>query len=123
MADDGYGVSYIIAGENLITFHVSSKFSSPETVSVPEEGLVGWGGGGPVPGPLEEPPSGGTPRPGSIPFPGLPLWPSGAAPPALSDASSLSPPPQDSKRFGGNIRQAMVDIAALMDVQPRRMAR
>uniref|UniRef100_A0A8C3YA01 Carnitine O-palmitoyltransferase 1, muscle isoform n=1 Tax=Catharus ustulatus TaxID=91951 RepID=A0A8C3YA01_CATUS len=32
VADDGYGVSYIIAGENLITFHVSSKFSSPETV-------------------------------------------------------------------------------------------
>ncbi|NXG69662.1 CPT1B palmitoyltransferase, partial [Baryphthengus martii] len=31
VADDGYGVSYIIAGENLITFHVSSKFSSPET--------------------------------------------------------------------------------------------
>ncbi|XP_070803783.1 carnitine O-palmitoyltransferase 1, muscle isoform isoform X4 [Pituophis catenifer annectens] len=60
VADDGYGVSYIIAGENLITFHVSSKVSSPET---------------------------------------------------------------DSKRFGGNIRQAMVDIAALMDVQPRRMAR
>ncbi|XP_058046073.1 carnitine O-palmitoyltransferase 1, muscle isoform isoform X2 [Ahaetulla prasina] len=60
VADDGYGVSYIIAGENLITFHVSSKFSSPET---------------------------------------------------------------DSKRFGGNIRQAMVDIAALIDVQPRRMAR
>uniref|UniRef100_A0A674HAM9 Carnitine O-palmitoyltransferase 1, muscle isoform n=1 Tax=Taeniopygia guttata TaxID=59729 RepID=A0A674HAM9_TAEGU len=33
VADDGYGVSYIIAGENLITFHVSSKFSSPETDS------------------------------------------------------------------------------------------
>uniref|UniRef100_A0A8C3XP96 Carnitine O-palmitoyltransferase 1, muscle isoform n=1 Tax=Chelydra serpentina TaxID=8475 RepID=A0A8C3XP96_CHESE len=31
VADDGYGVSYIIAGENLITFHISSKFSSPET--------------------------------------------------------------------------------------------
>ncbi|NWQ93326.1 CPT1B palmitoyltransferase, partial [Burhinus bistriatus] len=31
VADDGYGVSYIIAGENLITFHVSSKFSSSET--------------------------------------------------------------------------------------------
>uniref|UniRef100_A0A670ZUX2 Carnitine O-palmitoyltransferase 1, muscle isoform n=1 Tax=Pseudonaja textilis TaxID=8673 RepID=A0A670ZUX2_PSETE len=41
VADDGYGVSYIIAGENLITFHVSSKFSSPETVSVPAEGLRG----------------------------------------------------------------------------------
>nr|XP_008121227.1 PREDICTED: LOW QUALITY PROTEIN: carnitine O-palmitoyltransferase 1, muscle isoform [Anolis carolinensis] len=33
VADDGYGVSYIIAGENLVTFHVSSKFSSPETDS------------------------------------------------------------------------------------------
>lgn len=32
VADDGYGVSYIIAGENLITFHISSKFSSNETV-------------------------------------------------------------------------------------------
>ncbi|XP_061203127.1 carnitine O-palmitoyltransferase 1, muscle isoform [Neopsephotus bourkii] len=31
VADDGYGVSYIVAGENLINFHVSSKFSSPET--------------------------------------------------------------------------------------------
>ncbi|XP_061825134.1 carnitine O-palmitoyltransferase 1, muscle isoform isoform X1 [Nerophis lumbriciformis] len=33
VADDGYGVSYIIAGENLITFHISSKFSSPDTDS------------------------------------------------------------------------------------------
>ncbi|XP_001363149.2 carnitine O-palmitoyltransferase 1, liver isoform [Monodelphis domestica] len=33
VADDGYGVSYIIVGENLINFHVSSKFSSPETDS------------------------------------------------------------------------------------------
>lgn len=32
VADDGYGVSYIIAGENLIFFHISSKRSSPETV-------------------------------------------------------------------------------------------
>ncbi|NXV36685.1 CPT1B palmitoyltransferase, partial [Rissa tridactyla] len=54
VADDGYGVSYIIAGENLINFHVSSKFSSPET---------------------------------------------------------------DSKRFGRNIRQAMLDIAELFDKQ------
>ncbi|XP_012285160.1 carnitine O-palmitoyltransferase 1, muscle isoform isoform X2 [Orussus abietinus] len=34
VADDGYGVSYIIAGEDLIFFHVSSKHSSPETNSV-----------------------------------------------------------------------------------------
>uniref|UniRef100_A0A8C7IMP3 carnitine O-palmitoyltransferase n=1 Tax=Oncorhynchus kisutch TaxID=8019 RepID=A0A8C7IMP3_ONCKI len=33
VADDGYGVSYIILGENLINFHISSKHSSPETVS------------------------------------------------------------------------------------------
>uniref|UniRef100_A0A7N8X989 Carnitine O-palmitoyltransferase 1, muscle isoform n=1 Tax=Mastacembelus armatus TaxID=205130 RepID=A0A7N8X989_9TELE len=32
VADDGYGVSYIIVGENLITFHISSKFSCPDTV-------------------------------------------------------------------------------------------
>uniref|UniRef100_A0A665UQ96 Carnitine O-palmitoyltransferase 1, muscle isoform n=1 Tax=Echeneis naucrates TaxID=173247 RepID=A0A665UQ96_ECHNA len=33
VADDGYGVSYIIIGEDLITFHISSKFSSPDTDS------------------------------------------------------------------------------------------
>ncbi|KAM9220067.1 carnitine O-palmitoyltransferase 1, liver isoform 1-T2 [Dugong dugon] len=33
VADDGYGVSYILVGEKLINFHVSSKFSSPETDS------------------------------------------------------------------------------------------
>lgn len=32
VADDGYGVSYIIAGEDLIFFHISSKRSSPATV-------------------------------------------------------------------------------------------
>ncbi|XP_054843927.1 carnitine O-palmitoyltransferase 1, muscle isoform isoform X2 [Eublepharis macularius] len=59
VANDGYGVSYIIAGEHLITFHVSSKRSSPET---------------------------------------------------------------DSKRFGRNICQAMLDIAALFDTPSRKMA-
>ncbi|CAK9298380.1 unnamed protein product [Gordionus sp. m RMFG-2023] len=34
VADDGYGVSYIIAGENRIYFHISSKKSSPATNSV-----------------------------------------------------------------------------------------
>ncbi|XP_027450099.1 carnitine O-palmitoyltransferase 1, muscle isoform isoform X1 [Zalophus californianus] len=34
VADDGYGVSYMIAGENTIFFHISSKFSSSETVSL-----------------------------------------------------------------------------------------
>jgi carnitine O-palmitoyltransferase 1, liver isoform len=33
VADDGYGVSYIIAGEDLIFFHISSKKSSHDTVS------------------------------------------------------------------------------------------
>ncbi|XP_045892612.1 carnitine O-palmitoyltransferase 1, liver isoform isoform X1 [Micropterus dolomieu] len=33
VADDGYGVSYIILGENHINFHISSKHSSPETDS------------------------------------------------------------------------------------------
>ncbi|KAL6107021.1 cpt1a [Pungitius sinensis] len=55
VADDGYGVSYIILGENLINFHISSKHSSPET---------------------------------------------------------------DSHRFGGNIRQAMLDMKALF--QPEK---
>ncbi|KAG8433947.1 hypothetical protein GDO86_012345 [Hymenochirus boettgeri] len=34
VADDGYGVSYIIVGENLINFHISCKVSSHETVSM-----------------------------------------------------------------------------------------
>jgi carnitine O-palmitoyltransferase 1 len=33
VADDGYGVSYIIAGEDVLFFHISSKKSSPETDS------------------------------------------------------------------------------------------
>ncbi|XP_012788679.1 carnitine O-palmitoyltransferase 1, muscle isoform isoform X2 [Sorex araneus] len=33
VADDGYGVSYMIAGENTMFFHISSKFSSSETNS------------------------------------------------------------------------------------------
>ncbi|KAK1789371.1 hypothetical protein P4O66_015300 [Electrophorus voltai] len=33
VADDGYGVSYIILGEDLINFHISSKHSSHETDS------------------------------------------------------------------------------------------
>lgn len=32
VADDGYGVSYIIVGEDLLFFHVSSKKSCPITV-------------------------------------------------------------------------------------------
>ncbi|XP_053986791.1 carnitine O-palmitoyltransferase 1, liver isoform isoform X1 [Hylaeus volcanicus] len=31
VADDGYGVSYVIAGENRIFFHISCKLSSPKT--------------------------------------------------------------------------------------------
>ncbi|KAK9953029.1 hypothetical protein ABG768_017055 [Culter alburnus] len=33
VADDGYGVSYIIIGENMINFHISSKHSCPQTDS------------------------------------------------------------------------------------------
>ena len=33
VADDGYGVSYIVAGEDVIFFHISSKRSSPQTDS------------------------------------------------------------------------------------------
>ncbi|KAL1502335.1 hypothetical protein ABEB36_007490 [Hypothenemus hampei] len=35
VADDGYGVSYIIAGEDIIFFHISNKKSCPTTVSLP----------------------------------------------------------------------------------------
>ncbi|CAB1312223.1 unnamed protein product [Coregonus sp. 'balchen'] len=33
VADDGYGVSYIIIGENMINFHISCKHSCPQTGS------------------------------------------------------------------------------------------
>merc|ERR1712113_88425 len=33
VADDGYGVSYMVAGEDRLFFHVSSKFSSKHTSS------------------------------------------------------------------------------------------
>lgn len=33
VADDGYGVSYIVAGEDMIFFHISSKKSSSVTDS------------------------------------------------------------------------------------------
>jgi hypothetical protein len=32
VADDGYGVSYMILGENVTVFHVSSKISCDSTV-------------------------------------------------------------------------------------------
>ncbi|UYV77982.1 CPT1A [Cordylochernes scorpioides] len=31
VADDGYGVSYLVTGEHMVFFHVSSKHSSPKT--------------------------------------------------------------------------------------------
>uniref|UniRef100_A0A8C5HJQ8 carnitine O-palmitoyltransferase n=1 Tax=Gouania willdenowi TaxID=441366 RepID=A0A8C5HJQ8_GOUWI len=34
VADDGYGVSYIIVGEDMINFHVSSKHSCTDTVTL-----------------------------------------------------------------------------------------
>lgn len=68
VADDGYGVSYIIAGENLITFHVSSKFSSSETVRAGPGGLGRLLGGphGPDPDSAapQPPPVGPPPRRG-----------------------------------------------------------
>ena len=33
VADDGYGVSYIIAGEDIIFYHITCKVSSQLTVS------------------------------------------------------------------------------------------
>lgn len=33
VADDGYGVSYIVVGEDLLFFHISSKRSSEKTDS------------------------------------------------------------------------------------------
>ena len=35
VADDGYGVSYIIAGEDILFFHISSKKSCSTTVRLP----------------------------------------------------------------------------------------
>ncbi|XP_062318683.1 carnitine O-palmitoyltransferase 1, liver isoform isoform X1 [Osmerus eperlanus] len=40
VADDGYGVSYIILGEEHINFHISSKHSSPETDSLRFGGTI-----------------------------------------------------------------------------------
>ena len=34
VAEDGYGVSYIIPGDNVLYFHVSSFKGSPRTVSL-----------------------------------------------------------------------------------------
>lgn len=46
-----------------------------------------------------------------------PLW---VWPPQLMGARAL---PQDSKRFGRNIRQAMLDIAELFDVPAKKAAK
>ena len=40
VADDGYGVSYYIVGNNLINFHISCKISCPETVSKMESVIL-----------------------------------------------------------------------------------
>jgi hypothetical protein len=44
VADDGYGVSYIICGEDTIMIHISSKYSSPATVCLCVC-VDGWMGG------------------------------------------------------------------------------
>jgi len=88
VADDGYGVSYIIVGENLINFHISSKHSSPETVSsVPETIWI---------------------------IPCLLLREASETP--LSTSVTLF---QDSHRFGGNIRQAMLDLLDLFQLEKK----
>lgn len=40
VADDGYGVSYIIAGENLIFFHISAKTTCQQTVRIQKYILI-----------------------------------------------------------------------------------
>lgn len=84
MADDGYGVSYMIAGENTMFFHISSKFSSSETVSYcplgPQEGQERVC----------------TPQGMCSLGAGSELW-----------------LPQNAQRFGNHIRQALVDISNL----------
>uniref|UniRef100_A0A6Q2X207 carnitine O-palmitoyltransferase n=1 Tax=Esox lucius TaxID=8010 RepID=A0A6Q2X207_ESOLU len=40
VADDGYGVSYSIVGENMINFHISCKHSCPQTDSHKYGGLI-----------------------------------------------------------------------------------
>lgn len=84
VADDGYGVSYIIVGENLINFHISSKHSSPETVSL------------------------------------LPFWRQIIVLQFYCSVSFIwiifAFTPQDSHRFGTNIRQSMLDILDLFQL-------
>lgn len=40
VADEGYGVSYIIAGEDTISFHISSRKSAPNTVIFSSSNLL-----------------------------------------------------------------------------------
>lgn len=82
MADDGYGVSYIILGEDLINFHISSKRSSPETVSI-TLGTV------------------------------IKLMPFDFA--VFTDSLSS----QDSHRFGSHIKQAMLEILDLFELDKK----
>lgn len=42
VADDGYGVSYIIAGEDVIFFHVSRKKTCATTVSTQNYAAELW---------------------------------------------------------------------------------
>lgn len=92
VADDGYGVSYIIVGENLINFHISSKHSSPETVS----SLVVC-----------------SRRQFRFIFQSFPSLKQ------LFITFLLFCPYQDSHRFGSNIRQAMLDIQDLFQLDKK----
>lgn len=85
VADDGYGVSYIIVGENLINFHISSKHSSPETVSLP-------------------------PLLSKIIFL---FWHNDV------NLDNFCYTLQDSHRFGTNIRQSMLDILDLFQLDKK----
>lgn len=100
VADDGYGVSYMIAGENTIFFHVSSKFSSSETVSLScsHSGLR----------------RGRRPWPCLAGIESLLVGTEGWG--AHLEAGLSSWLPQNAQRFGNHIRQALLDIADLFQV-------
>lgn len=98
MADDGYGVAYIIVGENLINFHISCKYSSPETVSMP---------------PIFFPNTKGFNTASFSKFSKSGL---------LIERSFLKCfQIQDAQRFGNNIKQAMLDMLELFQLEPKAL--
>lgn len=94
----------MIAGENTIFFHISSKFSSSETVSLrpqlrPEEGCH-----------LGLPGNTGVFGRGGV----LACGDSGVG--AYMTVHLSSWLPQNAQRFGNHIRQALLDLADLFQV-------